>query len=783
MSHFASDVQHKTSNRIVSVIPNFIESDNPKFVDFIKAYYRFLEQYDEQPLKSTFETQDGLVSVQLSNSTVVGVNTAFSTAISVDQRIRVGSDIFRVRSIANNTSLVVYDVPVRSYYANTYSTEVDKTERQASGALRQVLTFHDVENTLTSFIPYFRDTYMRDFPQGTVDTKVLIDKVLDFYQSKGSEESFRFLFRALYGLEIDISYPGEYVWTTSDGVYESARTIRLSRRNPEITWSINSTAAPSDLLEMRQIVGLTSNARATVLRALDTFDGPKAVTALSVSDLVLNRTVGNVLLNSDLAEDDGNVLLFTDYGTPPEGLRTVVYEYNAVQQLATNGDFIPGETVSTVPETDPLAITGVIVGTVVGFPVVDGGSGYSYGDLIYPSGNTNGGYGAVGRVVGFANVDITAINIVDGGEGYYAGISLVVDNSGTGGSGLAGYVGNVSPGNLILHYDGSANVADGDILTFTAASNTGAIVEYEASREKIDYYEIGVALEDLFDVILLNSDMVEDDGDNLLFDDEYGTDWTLCIGSVELNNNASYPGPSGEWGLGNTLSVLYGANLATKIVTLTSQFTAVPIYVNGVRTEVGEIFTVVPTSFGSNYLTGVPTISVPRTFTPTDQLGNELSETIVPFEVAELVANVAIGQIGAVEVVAGGSGYSVNDSFSVGASETSSSNGSGAVLGMTLGAVSETAGRVIGTKSQTSADRVMQDIDRYNPFSYVLTVERDKTDYEEAIRTTVHPAGGLLITEHTITAVVDVPMTAETLVGDLLGEDVVYPVSTGSLSV
>ena len=152
---------------------------------------------------------------------------------------------------------------------------------------------------------------------------------------------------------------------------------------------------------------------------------------------------------------------------------------------------------------------------VVSSTVVDGGSGYSYGDLIYPSGNTNGGYGAVGRVVGFANVDITAINIVDGGEVTMLE-SLVVDNSGTGGSGLAGYVGNVSPVTLILHYDGSANVADGDILTFRFIEH-GAIVEYEASREKIDYYEIGVALEDLFDVILLNSDMVEDDGDNLLF--------------------------------------------------------------------------------------------------------------------------------------------------------------------------------------------------------------------------------------------------------------------------
>ena len=71
------------------------------------------------------------------------------------------------------------------------------------------------------------------------------------------------------------------MWTTSDGVYvcsnyPSGRKLR--------DYVVHQFDLPSDLLEMRQIVGLTSNARATVLRALDTFDGRKRFTAPSVSD-------------------------------------------------------------------------------------------------------------------------------------------------------------------------------------------------------------------------------------------------------------------------------------------------------------------------------------------------------------------------------------------------------------------------------------------------------------------------------------------------------------------
>lgn len=703
MTNFREDVHRRTSTRLTEVIPDFVEGEYPQFVAFLTAYYRFLEQYDYLPITPTFLEKDGIVTVLAGNSVVTGGNTSFAIDVSAEQKVRVGADVFRVRSVASNTQLTVYEVPVRSYYANNYTVETDKTVRQASGALKQVLDFHTIETTLPDFIPYFRDTYLRDLPQGLSDTSFLVPKVLDFYQARGSEDAFRFLFRALYGTEITLTYPRDYTFRTSDGDFEVPTILKVNR---DVSYA-NGQTVSADSLELRQIVGLQSNAYATVLKVDSTYDGPRPVASLRIGEIVVPQTEGQILLNSDSPSDDGDVLLVSTYGIPPNGNEYTVYDFALVQENASKGSFIAGETVSTLPLNDPLAIRGTVLGTVSAFTVVEGGSGYQLGDLVYPTGNTNGGYGAIGRVAGFANNDITGIVINSGGDGYYAGITLSVDSSGTGGTGLAGYVQNVSPGNILT--------AEGDILLFESGNTT-----YQASREKIDYYEIGITLADL----------------------------------VSAGISLSAPNWGDAVSPGNTALAYWGMNLESIIVSLTANLTVVPIYVANTRTEIGEIFAVNVTSVGANY-TSIPTISVPRPFEPSSANGVALSTLIVPYEVADLEAVVALGQIGVVEVLVGGSGYDDTDAFTVNSTTSSSASGNGASLGMVLGTVSTGVGRFRNTKGQTSSDRFLQDVTKYQPFSYEIAVEQDTSKFGDAVKQFLHPAGALLLVRQTVTSVTD----------------------------
>jgi len=720
MAHFANDVHHRLSTRIRDIIPDFVESEYPAFVSFVTAYYEFLEQYDDQPVASTYTPQSGVVTVRSGNSTIIGANTQFSnTSIYANNvQLRVGSDQFRIRSVTNNNHVIVYEVPVRSYFANTHTVETNKSIRQASGTLRQLLTTHDVEHTLDDFVAYFRDTYLRDIPRGLTDTTVLIPRILDFYQSRGSEASYQFLFRSLYGKDVEFSYPRESVFTTSDNEWVKPTILRLDYDQDD---SVTGNVA---LIETREIVGQSSNAHATVLQAVQAFEGDRRVVRLFISEPVVAQELGGLLL-----EDGTGVLVATMYGVPPEGLASIVYEFALVQEFVTATTFQAGETISTVPPNDPEAITGQLLGSITGFVINQRGSGYQLGDLIYPPSRyangvtATGGFGAVGRVSAFTDTDLTQLNINDPGLGYYEGLPLIIDNSGTGGGfGLSGYVDKISSGNILISHDGSGttnSIADGDTLTFTWEEDG---LDYGAERQSINYYEVGISLVDLLTA-----------------------DPPITLDEPSWSINAS--------------SALFGTNLQTTIIGLTSNLSVYPVYVNGARTALGEVFSVAVDSFGQGYVAGLPTIIVQPPVAPTaDEAGVEpLSYNQIfgtAFRPALITAQKETGQLGQVDVIVGGSGYS-NVAFTVNTSTSTTTSGSDAELALTLGAVSSGAPYFRNTRSFTSADQYLQDITKYQPFSYVMTVEEDLSRYATVLKRLLHPSGGLLLPRQTITTEID----------------------------
>ena len=79
-------------------------------------------------------------------------------------------------------------------------------------------SIRDVDITMDKFI----DSLWKEFGINVPRTNIANDKhflkhIKDFYSTKGSEESFRILFRHLFNEEIEIKYPQEYMLRTSDG--------------------------------------------------------------------------------------------------------------------------------------------------------------------------------------------------------------------------------------------------------------------------------------------------------------------------------------------------------------------------------------------------------------------------------------------------------------------------------------------------------------------------------------------------------------------------------------
>lgn len=87
----------------------------------------------------------------------------------------------------------------------------------------------DIDASIEDFEQNFINTFAALLPNDTaVDKSFLIKNALPLYLAKGSEKSFQFLFRMLFGQELEISYPKNNVLRASDGkwVIENALVVK-----------------------------------------------------------------------------------------------------------------------------------------------------------------------------------------------------------------------------------------------------------------------------------------------------------------------------------------------------------------------------------------------------------------------------------------------------------------------------------------------------------------------------------------------------------------------------
>jgi hypothetical protein len=69
-------------------------------------------------------------------------------------------------------------------------------------SIRSIRENQDIDKTVDSFIEYFRKEFMVNIPSSVLaDKRLLAKHIREFYRSRGSQESYRFLFRALFGKE------------------------------------------------------------------------------------------------------------------------------------------------------------------------------------------------------------------------------------------------------------------------------------------------------------------------------------------------------------------------------------------------------------------------------------------------------------------------------------------------------------------------------------------------------------------------------------------------------
>ena len=97
---------------------------------------------------------------------------------------------------------------LQAYYEYLETTQAD------------LFTIRDIDKTLDSFIEFFKDEVAPNSPIyafGQDRERFNLSRIKDHHLSKGSELSYKFLFRLLFNKNVSVKYPGTQVLRASDG--------------------------------------------------------------------------------------------------------------------------------------------------------------------------------------------------------------------------------------------------------------------------------------------------------------------------------------------------------------------------------------------------------------------------------------------------------------------------------------------------------------------------------------------------------------------------------------
>jgi len=149
-------------------------------------------------------------------------------------------------------------------FLEAYFEYLEKADN-AGSEIRKLKDNQDIDRTVDEFIEYFRREFMVNIPTTVLaDKRLLVKHIRDFYRTRGSQKSFKFLFRILFNEEVEFYYPGQDILRTSDGRWIKETIIRVGA--PFI-------GDPNDF-DGRVVTGSTSGAKGRVqLVQVTTFNG------------------------------------------------------------------------------------------------------------------------------------------------------------------------------------------------------------------------------------------------------------------------------------------------------------------------------------------------------------------------------------------------------------------------------------------------------------------------------------------------------------------------------
>ncbi len=478
-----------TANTITSAIfeeqvPAFIREEHDTFVQFLKSYYEFME-LDAIP------TQIPLIFENPDPVTYTPTNTYagdFQVGELIEQRanplnvneVTASAKIFAwsgnstsqtaiVTSIGGTQAEFIRNSEILGQKSNAkYFCSAD-TIALGPGALRASLdlpTSKDINEALSTYVAFIKKEIGANLPTALftgVNDRTVLKNIRDFYKARGTEDSFKFLFRLLYGENIEIYLPETDMLRASDADWRQVSIIRSTI--PLFDAVDSSVPVTTSQLAGRTIIGNVSKATCTVETARET-----VYNGFRFAELEISNIDGTFVSNE--------VLRTTNVG---DGTSIEVFALGLINDI-TIGDggsnYVVGDVVAvTAASTEPGKASGAIIrvatvhantGAITSLDITE--PGYDY--VLVPTLDVTGPHNAAEGAARFEAGPLEQIYYNDFSD-YTDANSFFSESDNRGARSNVGTTSVVSAGYANVAVNDPSTVTANSILNFTTIPSVG----------------------------------------------------------------------------------------------------------------------------------------------------------------------------------------------------------------------------------------------------------------------------------------------------------------------
>ena len=257
MATFKKTNKKKLSNLVKRQLPEFVLEDHPKFAEFIKSYYLFLESAEIQ--LSSFTSVDNILLegegtadnfVLLDRTDVFGLDNGDKL---VDEQLSFSGTLQKSETITGATSGATATILAEDFANSRYTISANNgfvTGETVTGAtsgataivgkyranpienIQQLLNYSDPDHTISDFLNQMKEEFLKTIPTDThasLDTRKLIKNIKSLYRAKGTDKAHQAFFRMLFNESSEVYKPNEDMLRISDGKFSTNTFLRCTQ--------------------------------------------------------------------------------------------------------------------------------------------------------------------------------------------------------------------------------------------------------------------------------------------------------------------------------------------------------------------------------------------------------------------------------------------------------------------------------------------------------------------------------------------------------------------------